>query len=312
MNTTIMRYIVTIAEEKSVTKAAERFYLSTTVLHRHIRNIEKDLGTPIFCHQKNEMRLTPAGVIFVNNAQAILHLEGEMGKKLASLCRENQNVIRVAIDDSFYNSTVRNVLPSFQERFPKCHLELFKSNISQMRQLLLAEEADFGVTFSTAPHLSGLESIPIMTTRSRVVFPPGYSGPTDVEHLDQARNHGLIPMLHPIGSTIRMVEEQRLTELQVFSNQILEGHYRDAIQDVLNGRSYSFLPAEICEIYRPCGIVVGDIFCNIYSMIVYSADHPLPGECNPLMDMMIECYSKGGLVEPYQAAAARQNLQKEH
>lgn len=102
-----------------------------------------------------------------------------------------------------------------------------------------------------------------------------------------------------------MMEEQRLTELGVFPTQILEGHYRDAIQDILNGRSYGFLPSEICEIYRPRGIVVGDTFLNIYNMLVYSADHALPTECNTLMNRMIECYSKGGLVEPYQAAVER-------
>lgn len=171
MNTTVMEYMVAIAEEKSVTKAVERFYLSTAVLHRHIRNIEKDLGAPIFCYKENEIQLTPAGVIFVNNTQAILHLEKEMKKRLTKLCKENQNVIRVAIDDPFYNSTVRNILPAFQEKFPECRLELFKCNISQIRQLLTAEEADLGVTSSAVPHLSGLESIPIMTTRGQAVFP---------------------------------------------------------------------------------------------------------------------------------------------
>ncbi|MGN1016983.1 MAG: LysR family transcriptional regulator [Faecousia sp.] len=306
MNTTVMEYMVAIAEEKSVTKAAERFYLSTAVLHRHIRNIERDLGAPIFCHKENEMQLTPAGVIFINNAQAILHLEKEMKKKLMKLCNENQNVIRVAIDDQFYNSTVRNVLPAFQEKFSECRLELFKCNISQLRQLLTTEEADLGVASSATPHLSGLESIPIMTTHVQAVFPPGYQGPTDMEHLHQVQNYNLIPMLHPIGSTIRMMEEQRLTELGVFPAQILEGHYRDAIHDILNRRGYGFLPSEICEIYRPRGIVVGDTFLNIYNMLVYSADHALPTECNTLMNMMIECYSKGGLLEPYRAEAGHQ------
>ena len=68
MNTNIMDYIITIAEEKSVTRAAERLYLSTATLHRHIRNVEEDLGAPIFKHEKGGMLLTPAGVIFINNA----------------------------------------------------------------------------------------------------------------------------------------------------------------------------------------------------------------------------------------------------
>ncbi|MGM9659588.1 MAG: LysR substrate-binding domain-containing protein [Faecousia sp.] len=301
MNTTVMEYIIAIAEERSVTKAAERFFLSTAALHRHIRNVENDLGTPIFCHGKCGMQLTPAGVIFVNNAQAILHLEQEMKKKLENLCQENQNVVRVAVDNAFYNSTVRHVLPAFQKEFPECRLELFKCNITQIRKLLLAEEVDLGVTSSVTPHVSGLESIPIMTNRVQAVFPPGYQGPTDMEHLAEVQNYGLIPMLHPIGSTIRMMEEQRLIELRVNPPQILEGHYRDAIHDILNGTGYGFLPSDISDIYRPRGVVVGETFLQFYDMLVYSATHPLPAECKTLMNMMIECYAKGGLLEPYRA-----------
>lgn len=304
MNTTVMEYIVAIAEEKSVTKAAERFYLSTAALHRHIRNVENDLGAPIFCRGKSGMQLTPAGVIFVNNAQAILHLELEMKKKLMNLCRENQNAVRVAVDNQFYNCTIRNVLPAFQKEYTQCRLELFKCNITQMRQLLLAEEVDLGVTSSVTPHLNGLETIPIMTTRVQAVFPPGYQGPTDMEHLSEVQNYNLIPMLHPIGSTIRMMEEQRLIELQVNPPQLLEGHYRDAIHDILNGTGYGFLPSGICDIYKPRGVVVGENFLQLYDMLVYSADHPLPAECKMLMNMMIECYAKGGLLEPYQAEMA--------
>lgn len=301
MNTNIMDYIITIAEEKSVTRAAERLYLSTAVLHRHIRNVEEDLGTPIFSYGKEGMQLTPAGVIFINNAQAILHLEREMQKKINNLCQEPQNVVRVAVDSGFYNCTVRSVLPAFQKTYPDCRLELFKCNTVQIRSLLAAQNVDLGVVSSPTPFVSGFESISIKVTQVRAVFPPDYRGPTDVAHLVQAEDFGLIPMLHPIGTTIRMMEEQRLIELGVNPQKILEGNYRDAIHDVLNGTGYAFLPEEICEIYRSHGIVVGETFMQFYDLLLYSADHPLPAECKTLMNIMLECYSGGSMFAPYRA-----------
>lgn len=301
MNTNVMSYIITVAQEKSVTRAAERLYLSTAALHRHIRNVEEDLGAPIFQYGKDGMQLTPAGVVFVNNAQVILHLEFEMQKKINQLCLEPQNVVRVAVDSAYYNCTVRSVLPAFQKDFPQCRLEVFKCNISQIRSLLSAGAADLGVVSSTTPFLSGFESILVGTKRTYVVFPPGYQGPTDLAHLGQMQDYGLLPMLHPIGTTIRMMEEQRLTELQVNPDKILEGHYRDAIHDILNGTAYSLFPSDICEIYRPHGIVVGEPFSQFYDLLVYSADHALPAECKPLMNLMLKSFSSGGLLEPYRA-----------
>ena len=303
MNTSIMKYIITVAEEKSVTRAAERLYLSTAALHRHIRNIEEDLGAPIFQRGKDGMQLTPAGVVFANNAQAILHLELEMQKKINLLCHTPQNVVRVALDNAFYNCTVRSVLPAFQKAFPECRVELFKCNIMQIRKLLTEGAADLGVVTSSTPFISGFESILVGAQRTHVVFPPGYQGPTDLDHLGQMQDYGLMPMLHPIGTTIRMMEEQRLIELQVNPPRILEGHYRDAIHDVLNGTAYGLFPAGICEIYRPQGIVIGETFLHFYDLLVYRADHALPAECNTLMNLMLESFSSGGLLAPYRAEA---------
>lgn len=301
MNTNIMDYIITIAEEKSVTRAAERLYLSTATLHRHIRNVEEDLGAPIFSYGKEGMQLTPAGVVFINNAQAILHLEREMQKKINNLCQDRQNIVRVAVDSGLYNCTVRSVLPAFQKAYPDCRLELFKCNTMQTRSLLAAQDVDLGVVSSPAPFVSGFESISVKITQVQAVFPPDYQGPTDMAHLAQVGDWGLIPMLHPIGTTIRMMEEQRLIELGVNPPQILEGNYRDAIHDVLNGTGYALLPEEICEIYRPHGIVVGETFLQFYDLLLYSTEHALPAECKTLMNIMVECYSDGSMFAPYRA-----------
>ena len=71
MNTKILEYMIAIAEEKSISQAAERFYLSQPVLSRHLKKIEDELGTPIFRRDSRQMTLTEAGIIFINNAQAI-------------------------------------------------------------------------------------------------------------------------------------------------------------------------------------------------------------------------------------------------
>ena len=47
MNTKILEYIIAIAEEKSISQAADRFYLSQPVLSRHLKKIEDELGAPL-------------------------------------------------------------------------------------------------------------------------------------------------------------------------------------------------------------------------------------------------------------------------
>ena len=46
MDTKILEYVIAIAEEKSLSKAAERLYLSQPALSQRLKKLEDELGTP--------------------------------------------------------------------------------------------------------------------------------------------------------------------------------------------------------------------------------------------------------------------------
>lgn len=59
MNFKILEYIVAIAETGSVTKAADRLFISQSGLNQQLIKLETELGTPLFHRSKKEMRPTP-------------------------------------------------------------------------------------------------------------------------------------------------------------------------------------------------------------------------------------------------------------
>ena len=77
-DTDVMRYILGIAEEGSLTKAADRFYLSQPALSRYLHSVESLIGTPLFSRSHNRLVPTNAGIVFANNARNILQIEKEM------------------------------------------------------------------------------------------------------------------------------------------------------------------------------------------------------------------------------------------
>ena len=54
-------YIIAIAEEKSISKAADRLLLSQPALSRQLKRVEESLDTKLFVREQNEMHLTDAG-----------------------------------------------------------------------------------------------------------------------------------------------------------------------------------------------------------------------------------------------------------
>ena len=67
-------YIIAIAEEKSISKAADRLLLSQPALSRQLKRVEESLDTKLFAREQNEMRLTDAGKIYVNGARSIQNI----------------------------------------------------------------------------------------------------------------------------------------------------------------------------------------------------------------------------------------------
>lgn len=128
MDTKILEYVVAVAENKSLSKTAEQFYLSQPILSRHIKNIEEELGAKLFERVHNQMLLTDAGRIYINSARAILYTEQKLMNDLENLRNETRTVIRVTVDPYLRPLFERAVLPEFRTAFPKCDVQISDGN----------------------------------------------------------------------------------------------------------------------------------------------------------------------------------------
>lgn len=94
MNSLVLKYILTIAEEKNMTRAAERLYISQPSLSQSVKNLEKELGVDLFERSQRGGVLTPAGSTMWSGQSRSWLAEAMMKRKIQDISAKNVRQIK--------------------------------------------------------------------------------------------------------------------------------------------------------------------------------------------------------------------------
>lgn len=108
-----LEYLVAVAEEENIGRAALRLHISQPPLSRQIQAIEQEVGTPLFVRTPKGVELTEAGRSAVQDARNILTLVDQMVERTRLVGRG----LAGRIDVGLFGSTVFGAVPTILERF---------------------------------------------------------------------------------------------------------------------------------------------------------------------------------------------------
>jgi DNA-binding transcriptional LysR family regulator len=120
-----LRYFVTVAEEKSVTRAASRLGVSQPPLSRQIRDLERELGVDLFDRSTTGVRLTEGGETFLAEARAVLGRADEAVESLGHFALGKRGKVRIGHASGVLTLDVfSRALRSFSRRHPHVSVDL--------------------------------------------------------------------------------------------------------------------------------------------------------------------------------------------
>ena len=127
-----LRYFVTVAELRNFTRAATRLRVAQPALSRQIRDLEDELGAPLFERNPRGVRLTEAGAVFLPEAKAVLQRAGEAVQAVRAVARGERGEIHVGYAPTPTVELLPCALHAFQNLAPGVRVTLHDLSTEEM------------------------------------------------------------------------------------------------------------------------------------------------------------------------------------
>lgn len=144
IETRLLQYFLAVAEEQSITKAAEYLHISQPTLSKQMMDLEEALGRQLLVRGRKKITLTEEGTFLRGRAQEIISLMD----KTESAFRENEQSISgdvyIGCGEHRSTFTIMQIIRSIQEEYPDIRFHFFSSNADAIIERLDKGLLDMG------------------------------------------------------------------------------------------------------------------------------------------------------------------------
>lgn len=135
-------YILEIARQASVTRAAEKLFVTQSTLSQYLLKLEAEVGTSLFLREKSGLVPTDAGQIYLQAARDIVRIQHSAEERIAAL--NNEGSIRLGCSTWGLNLAAE-CLQEFKEKFPAVSLKLYELAYAPIKNMLQAGKLDMAI-----------------------------------------------------------------------------------------------------------------------------------------------------------------------
>lgn len=111
-------YFLMIAEEGSISKAADKLYLTQPSLSKYLKRLEENLGVELFSRDRYPLALTQAGIIYKRYVEEIRAKERQLQQEFSEFREGLFGHVTLALTEWRSSVMLPALFPYFRERFP--------------------------------------------------------------------------------------------------------------------------------------------------------------------------------------------------
>lgn len=235
--------IMTIVREGSITAASKKLFISQPALSQTIKQVEKDLGAPIFSRETHRIELTLEGKLYMEAAQQMQMIDRNLHASIADVKEQVHGRFSLGISTQRGLQLLPQVMPDFLQRYPHVQIQLQEEGSGRLEHMVSEGQCDvaFVTTNSKRNHLhyvlienERLVLLAAKTTELAHRYPDG----TTLD-ITEAEGENFISMSQ--GHSVRSVQDQLFRENGMNPRILLETHNLEAAKSIAARANAVFL-----------------------------------------------------------------------
>lgn len=174
LDTRLVRYFVAVAEEGSLTRAAQRLFVSQPALTKQVKQLETLLGVSLFTRSRAGMALTEAGQALADHAPALLATCDHVLRETKSAASRAARVLRVGFLASAANEATPDIIAAFTRLRPDWRVDMRQSSWSDPTAGLADGDVDAALLRLPFPGQEVLRTEVLLTEPRWVALPAAH------------------------------------------------------------------------------------------------------------------------------------------
>ena len=132
-------------EEKNMSRAAERLYISQPALTYRLKNLEKEFGTSLFFKIKNGIEFTSEGIYLADYAEEMIKKLQKTKDYMLNMQNEVRGTLRLGVSSNFAQYKLPKILKKFSDQFPHVQFSVNTGWSTEIMHLLNSSSVQVGI-----------------------------------------------------------------------------------------------------------------------------------------------------------------------
>lgn len=142
-----LRYLIAIAEEGSITKAAQALHMAQPPLSKQLQLMEEELGVTLFeRNKKRKVTLTPQGELFLKKAKNVVQTMEEAVVEVKEYGEEVSGTLSIGL--TIYDAALMmSILKQFRNEYPQVRFSIWEGNATFLIDCLDNRQIDIAIAY---------------------------------------------------------------------------------------------------------------------------------------------------------------------